>query len=260
MTNDDENDIRDSTDGLRQIAAALNADVPTMRGFSLVFQPQVDKQRNIVGAEALLRWQPECGHVVGPDLFVPMLEQTHHIHAVGLWTIKHSLEGLSKLRERGFSLRDISINVSAWQLNSSFFAQVVALTRRAGIDPTEVVLELTERQAIADVYAYHVVATLRSLGYAWDIDDFGTGYASIRYLRKKQFTGLKIDRSMLIATDEPPGLLAGVCAMAHAINMRVVGEGVETEEQYTRLLGANCDLFQGHLFGRPMPIDEWPLP
>lgn len=260
MTTNTENDPRDSTDGLRNIAASLNTDVPTMRGFSLLFQPQVDRKWNVVGAESLLRWQPECGHVVGPDLFVPLLEASHHIHAAGEWVIDRSLEGLLALRARGFALRDVSINVSAWQINAHFFAHLMAKTVALGIDPSEVVLELTERQAVADAGTYNIIATLRAVGFRWDIDDFGTGYASIRYLRKKQFTGLKIDRSMLTATDEPPGLLAGVCAMAHAIDMRVVGEGVETVEQFQRLGLAGCDLFQGFLFGKPTPVDEWRHP
>lgn len=253
-----DNDERDSVDGMRQIAIHLNQDIPTMRGFSVVYQPQVDRERHIMGAEALLRWQPECGHVVGPDRFMPLLENSHHIRRVGLWVFEQAMMGLVRLRYRGFNLKRMSVNVSPAQLGFDH-CELSEIAGRWNVHPTEVTLELTETQAVGDDQLYGFVAATRRDGFHWEIDDFGTGFASIRYLRKKQFSALKIDRSLLNAENEPPGLIGGICAMAKSIEMEVTCEGIETDEQFHRLFTAGCDHFQGYLFGKPMAISEWEL-
>lgn len=251
--------FRDRIIAKRQIANYLRKSVPTMAGFSLVYQPQADPAGRIVGAEALLRWDPGCGHSVGPDEFVPLLEDYGMIAGVGRWVVEQALSQLVDFRERGIRLRRMSINVSGPELAKRGFASHLMSTVDAlGLQPSDVGLELTEGQVLSDAEAVvKTVRTLHGAGYAWEIDDFGMGYASIRWLRKQQFTGVKLDRSLVNATDEPPGLIPGIVYLAHALEMTVVAEGVETAERREAMLQAGCDLLQGYLIGRPVPADEW---
>src|SRR5690606_7974194 len=244
-----------------QIANYLRSSVPTMSGFSLVYQPQADQFGRIVGAEALLRWDPGCGHNITPDQFVPVLESYGMIATVGRWVVEEALCQLVEFRARGIALRRMSINVSAPELTRRGFAPHLMSTVDAlGLQPSDVGLELTEGQAIKDSEA--VAKTVRALhdgGYEWEIDDFGMGYASIRWLRKHKFTGIKLDRSLVNATDEPPGLIPGVVCLAHALEMTVVAEGIETVERREAMLMVGVDLVQGYLIGRPMPAEQWGL-
>lgn len=252
-------ELRDAVLNERIVSRFLRRSVERdMRGFSLVYQPQADRDGRVVGAESLLRWDPQCGHVVGPNVFVPLLERSKRIIPVGRWALQAAVEQLVAFRAAGVDLQRIAVNVSARQLHPEFTRFVVEVVERAGLDPSDVVLELTESQAVSDSgRSSGCITDLAAQGFVWEIDDFGTGYASMRWLRKLAFTGLKLDRSLLIATDEPPGLIRGVCAMAQAIGMRVTCEGVETPDQLQRVLDAGVDYVQGYWVGRPVPAEEF---
>jgi EAL domain-containing protein (putative c-di-GMP-specific phosphodiesterase class I) len=246
-------ELRDAVKNLRKINARLRRCVPQMRGFSMVYQPQTDRAGRVVAAEALLRWDPQCGHVVGPNVFIPALERSRLIVPVGQWVIEQSLAQLKAWRKQGLALKHISVNVSARQLTPEFAGAVQEATARHGLRPRDLVLELTESQAVADSGRFaDTIRTLTDAGYTWEIDDFGTGYASMRWMRRLTFAGLKIDRSLLIATDEPPGLIRGICAMAREIDLRVTVEGVETQEQWDRVIRAGVHRVQGFLVGKPV--------
>ncbi len=251
-------ELRDAVLNLQKVNRRLRRDVPSMRGFNVLYQPQVNREGAVVGAEALLRWDPQCGHAVGPNIFIPSLERSRLIVPVGRWVIGQALEQLVAFRAQGVGLHRISVNVSARQLQPGLAEAVVADIERANLKPSDVALELTESQAVADTgRTSDALRALADAGIHLEIDDFGTGYASMRWLRRMRFAGIKLDRSLLIATDEPPGLIRGICAMAHAIGMQVTAEGVETPDQRDRLLDDGVDYIQGFLFGKPVSPAEF---
>lgn len=252
-------ELRDALLNTRVVSRYLRRSVERdMRGFSLHYQPQADRDGRIIAAEALLRWDPQCGHVVGPNIFIPSLERSRLIVPVGRWVIEQALAQLREFRARGIRLQHIGVNVSAKQLTPDFVDFVVGAVKAARLHPTDLVLELTESQAVADQSRHSdTIRALSLAGFAWEIDDFGTGYASMRWMRKLSFVGLKLDRSLLIATDEPPGLIRGVCAMAQEIELRVTCEGVETQEQWQRVIRAGVHRVQGFYVGRPVPAAEF---
>lgn len=248
-----QSELRDAVKNLSKITRTLRRSVPTMRGFSVVYQPQVDRAGTVVAAEALLRWDPQCGHVVGPDVFIPSLERSRLIVPVGQWVIAQALAQLKAWRKQGLAIKHIGVNVSARQLLPGFADFVVGAVEAAKLRPRDLVLELTESQAVADSGRFaDTIRVLSEAGFAWEIDDFGTGYASMRWMRRLSFAGLKIDRSLLIATDEPPNLIRGICAMAREIDLRVTCEGVETQAQWDQVIRAGVHRVQGYLVGRPV--------
>lgn len=251
-------ELRDAVLNLGKVNRALRKCVPTMRGFSVLYQPQVDRSGAVVAAEALLRWDPQCGHTIGPNVFIPALERSRLIVPVGQWVIEQALAQLKAWRKAGLGIKHIGVNVSARQLQPSFVDFVLSAVKRAKLRPRDLVLELTESQAVADSgRCADTIRTLSDAGFLWEIDDFGTGYASMRWMRRLSFAGLKIDRSLLIATDEPPGLIRGVCAMAREIDLRVTCEGVETKEQWDRVIRAGVHRVQGFYVGRPVTAAEF---
>jgi EAL domain-containing protein (putative c-di-GMP-specific phosphodiesterase class I) len=252
-------ELRDALLNTRIVSRYLRRSVERdMRGFSLVYQPQADRDGRIIAAEALLRWDPNCGHVVGPNIFIPSLERSRLIVPVGRWVLEQALAQLVEFRRTGVKLQHIGVNVSARQLTPDFVDFVIGAVDRAKLLPKDLVLELTESQAVSDQGRYSdTIRALSDAGFGWEIDDFGTGYASMRWMRKLSFCGLKLDRSLLIATDEPPGLIRGVCAMAKEIDLRVTCEGVETKEQWDRVIRAGVHRVQGYYVGRPMAPGEF---
>jgi EAL domain-containing protein (putative c-di-GMP-specific phosphodiesterase class I) len=252
-------ELRDALLNTRVVSRYLRRSVERdMRGFSLVYQPQADRDGRVIAAEALLRWDPNCGHVVGPDVFVPLLERSRRIIPVGRWVLAEAVRQLVEFRAQGIALQHIGVNVSARQLHPEFTRFVVDTVETAGLDSSDIVLELTEGQALADSARISSCLTdLQTQGFAWHIDDFGTGYASMRWLRSLAFRGIKLDRSLLIATTEPPGMIHALCVMAHALGMHVTCEGVETPEQLQRVLDAGVDTVQGWHVGMPVAPGEF---
>lgn len=252
-----QSELRDAVLNLRKVTARLRRAVPTMRGFTLVYQPQANRQGKVVAAEALLRWDPQCGHAVGPTVFIPALERAGLIAPVGRWVIEQALAQLVAFRAAGIPLRHIGVNVSARQLQPDFVDFVRDATARAGLKPKDLVLELTESQAVADSGRFaDTIRALAAAGFAWEIDDFAAGYASMRWLRTLEFRGLKIDRSVLINPKEPPKMIYAICVMAKVLELRTTCEGVETQEQWDRVIKSGVHRVQGYLVGRPVsPMD-----
>jgi EAL domain-containing protein (putative c-di-GMP-specific phosphodiesterase class I) len=251
-------ELRAAVLNLRKVTTRLRRCVPKMKGFSLVYQPQVDRKGRVVAAEALLRWDPQCGHAVGPNVFVPALEQADLIAPVGRWVIEQALAQLVAFRATGIALRHIGVNVSARQLQPDFVDFVQRATAAAGLKPKDLVLELTESQAVADSGRFaDTIRALAAAGFAWEIDDFAAGYASMRWLRTLEFRGLKIDRSVLINPKEPPKMIYAICVMAKVLELRTTCEGVETKEQWDRVIKSGVHRVQGFLVGRPVPAAEF---
>lgn len=228
--------------------------------FLLHYQPKLDLETGeIVGAEALIRWQsPDLG-LVQPAHFIPLLEETGMILEVGAWALRRAAHDYAALAARGFKPPRIAVNVSPVQLRRADFVDTV----RAAIaqdGPTGIDLELTESLVMEDV-ADNVdkLKAIRRLGVSIAIDDFGTGYSSLAYLARLPVQMLKIDRSFVITMLAEPDtmtLVATMVSLAHSLRLKVVAEGVDAEEQARVLRVLRCDQMQGFLFSRPLPLED----
>ncbi len=229
--------------------------------FVLHYQPKVDlTTREIQGVEALLRWQsPDLG-LVPPLKFISILEQTGMIVDVGAWVLRRAaLDHKDWLRQNLVAPR-VAVNVSAIQLRHRDFVDVVKRTLAEGAKEPGIDIEITESVIMDDVAgAIEKLKTIRDLGVSIAIDDFGTGYSSLGYLARLPVHSLKIDRSFIMTMVDNPDtmtLVSTVISLAHSLRLKVVAEGVETEEQAKVLRLLRCDEMQGYLVGRPVPVKE----
>ncbi|MFZ5542327.1 MAG: sensor domain-containing protein [Pseudomonadota bacterium] len=228
--------------------------------FALHYQPKVDAAtRRLVGVEALIRWaSPELG-LVSPAQFVPLLEETGLILEVGAWALRRAVLDQRAWREQGLPVPRVAVNVSAIQLRKPDFVETVRAALQ-GEQRCELDIEITESLVMQDIEANIAkLGALRALGSEVAIDDFGTGYSSLAYLAKLPVQALKIDRSFVNAMVHDPAvmtLVASVLSMAQAMRLKVVAEGVETEEQAQVLQRLGCDQLQGYLVSRPLPPEQ----
>jgi len=233
---------------------------------TLYFQPQVDGAGVVCGAEALIRWRHATRGLVPPGQFIALAEETGIIVAMGQWVLESACAQL-KAWEAGPATAGLklSINVSARQFRQlEFVDDVRRALRRYGIVPGRLMIELTEStllEGVDDTIA--IMTALRQLGVRFSLDDFGTGYSSLQYLKRLPIDELKIDQSFVrdIAVDSSDkAIVSTIIAMASTLRVNVIAEGVETEDQRQFLLEAGCGLFQGYLFGKPVPIDAFTPP
>jgi diguanylate cyclase (GGDEF)-like protein/PAS domain S-box-containing protein len=229
--------------------------------FVLHYQPKVElENRTLVGVEALLRWSsPELG-LVAPLKFVHLLEETGLIQEVGSWAIKQASLDHRRWVERGFKIPRVAVNVSAIQLRQRNFVRLVEDAIIDGLAPTGIDLEITESLVMEDIEAnIEKLRAVRGLGINVAIDDFGTGYSSLGYLAKLPVQSLKIDRSFVEAMQEDANamtLVSTIISLAHSLKLKVVAEGVETEDQARILRLLRCDEMQGYLFSKPLPLES----
>jgi len=229
--------------------------------FVLYYQPKVDSDtRRMVSAEALIRWRsPELG-LVPPLQFIPLLEETGLILQVGSWALKRASLDHRDWVERALKAPRIAVNVSPIQLRQRDFVDVLKQAIIGGVAPPGIDLEITESLAMEDIQAnIEKLTSLRQLGVNTAIDDFGTGYSSLGYLAKLPVQSLKIDRSFIVAmVDDPDAmtLVSTIISLAHSLRLKVVAEGVDSEDQASALRRLQCDEMQGYLFSRPLPLDE----
>ena len=230
--------------------------------FALHYQPKIRSVDGVVcGLEALIRWHdPESG-VVSPAIFVPLLEETGMIVDVGLWVIRQALVEREKWRAEGLEPPRIAVNVSPVQLRQPDFVESVGRLLRefaeggAGLD-----LEITESLIMEDIEGNIAkLRALREMGVDIAIDDFGTGYSSLGYMARLPVNLLKIDRSFISRMTQDSDnleIVSTIISLAHSLRMKVVAEGVETEEQARILKLLRCDEMQGFYFCRPVPAPE----
>jgi diguanylate cyclase (GGDEF)-like protein/PAS domain S-box-containing protein len=229
--------------------------------FVLHYQPKVDLEtRSIVGVEALIRWQsPERG-LVPPLHFIPLLEETGMILKVGAWALKRAALDHRAWVEQNLKAPRVAVNVSQIQLRQRDFVRTVEQAIMGGVAPTGIDLEITESLIMEDIRAnVDKLIAVRGLGVQIAIDDFGTGYSSLGYLAKLPVQALKIDRSFIIAIQDDPNattLVSTIISLAHSLRLKVIAEGVETEEQAKFLRLMRCDEMQGYLFSKPLPLAE----
>ncbi|MDW7645994.1 MAG: EAL domain-containing protein [Desulfuromonadales bacterium] len=230
--------------------------------FCLHYQPQVDLgSGHIVGCEALVRWQHPQRGMVPPDNFIPLAEETGLIVPLGTWVLRESCRQAREWQEQGLSGLSVAVNISGRQFREpDFVATVERVLQESGLEPQFLELEITESVMMENVEsAIMTWADLKLLGVSLAIDDFGTGYSSLSYLKQFPIHSLKIDRSFVcdIVTDSNDAAIASsVIALAHTMGLKVVGEGIETEEQLQFLKEKGCNMGQGYLFSRPLPAEE----
>jgi diguanylate cyclase (GGDEF)-like protein/PAS domain S-box-containing protein len=231
--------------------------------FQLYFQPQVDNALNILGAEALIRWfHPERG-LVSPAHFIPLAEETGLIISIGEWVIDRACAQLKFWQQSSRTCNfDLAVNVSALQFRQADFAQhVFSCVKRHAIDPSHLKLELTEGMLVDDIQdVINTMSVLKEFGIKFSLDDFGTGYSSLQYLKRLPLDQIKIDQSFVreIASDgSDKAIVQSIIAMSQSLGVSVIAEGVETEDQQRILLNLGCNHFQGYLFGKPVPIEQF---
>jgi EAL domain-containing protein (putative c-di-GMP-specific phosphodiesterase class I) len=221
--------------------------------FRLHYQPLIDLASNTVkGAEALIRWNDKDLGEVSPAKFIPIAEETGLIIAIGNWVMHTAIQQAAKWQQTHPHFR-ISVNVSALQFQqTNFVEQVAQALQAAHVAAPTIELELTESILIRDVdETLKKLKALSELGVRMSIDDFGTGYSSLSYLKRFPIHKLKIDRSfvMHLPHDESDcAIVASIISLAHALKLKVIAEGVETEEQKNHLQQLHCDELQGFLF------------
>jgi diguanylate cyclase (GGDEF)-like protein/PAS domain S-box-containing protein len=231
--------------------------------FHLHYQIQVDSSYQPLGAEALIRWIHPVRGMVSPIQFIPLAEETGLILPIGQWVLETACAQL-KAWQQGPLTRNLvlAVNVSAKQFRqANFVAQVQAAIQRHAIDPMLLKIELTEGMLLENIE--DTIATMNALneiGIQFSLDDFGTGYSSLQYLKRLPLDQLKIDQSFVgdIATNSSDiAIVRTIVAMARSLDIAVIAEGVETEEQRQLLHKNGCTHYQGYLFGKPVPIEQF---
>ena len=230
--------------------------------FSLHYQPFVDRDRRITGAEALIRWNHPAAGLISPARFIPIAEETGSIRFIGQWTLYRACRQLKSWHSDGHEDLNISINLSPSQ-----FKQIDLVERIDGIldsvrlKGTSLKLELTETTIMDDPEdAILTMNHLRDQGITLSLDDFGTGYSSLSYLRRFPIDTLKIDRSFVTDVDTNPAnqeIVKAMIAMATSFGMQTLAEGVEREEELDFLFDLGCDQIQGFYFSKPVPEVEF---
>jgi EAL domain-containing protein (putative c-di-GMP-specific phosphodiesterase class I) len=231
--------------------------------FLLHYQSQVDATGRITGAEVLLRWRhPEQG-LMSPAGFIPFAEESGLIVPMGQWVLQTACAQLAQWATRPELARlSIAVNISARQIKlPNFIAEVMAVIDQSGANPNLLKLELTESLILDDVEdVIAKMAKLKGHGVRFSLDDFGTGYSSLAYLKRLPLNQLKIDQSFVrdILVDPNDAAIAKmVIALAEALDLSVIAEGVETIEQRDFLASQGCYAYQGYLYGRPLPIADF---
>jgi diguanylate cyclase (GGDEF)-like protein/PAS domain S-box-containing protein len=231
--------------------------------FLLYYQPQIDMHSGeVIGFEALMRWnQPDLG-LVPPNRFIPTAEETGLIVAMGQWALHEACRQNKAWQAAGLITVPVAVNVSALQFAEALEDVTAGALSAAGLAPEWLELEVTESTLMGDInIAINTLSKLKAMGVRLSIDDFGTGYSSLAYLKRFPLDKLKVDRSFVIdiLDDADDAAIAGaVVSMAKNLRLKVIAEGVETQGQRDFLATLGCDEMQGYLVAPPLPPDEVP--
>jgi EAL domain-containing protein (putative c-di-GMP-specific phosphodiesterase class I)/CheY-like chemotaxis protein len=229
--------------------------------FALHYQPKVRATSGeVVGLEALLRWQPPDGDGAPPAEFIPILEETGLIVQVGEWVVDAACAQISAWRRAGIQPLPVAINISGCQFRQAGLDKTIAQKlAQFGIGPRWLEIEITESSLMENPdEAVAMLNNLKALGITISVDDFGTGYSSLSYLKRFPLDTLKIDRSFvrdIMVNADDAAIARAIVSMAHSLNLKVVAEGVETVEQLGFLRANRCDQIQGYLFSKPLAAD-----
>ncbi|HEY5404029.1 MAG TPA: EAL domain-containing protein [Pyrinomonadaceae bacterium] len=229
--------------------------------FLIHYQPRVSVDSlEITGVEALVRWQHPSLGLVSPAEFIPLAEDTGLIVPIGEWVLRQACIQNKSWQSKGFAPIQMAVNICARQFHDQDLAQtVIRILDETGLAPQHLDLELTESSIMQDLeLAASVLSRLKAMGVNISIDDFGTGFSSLGSLKRLPIDALKIDRSFVNdATTDPDdaALVMAIITLAHNLRLKVIAEGVETEEQLRFLHLLRCDEIQGSLFSKPLPAD-----
>ena len=257
---DMQTDLESRTEMINSLRHAL-----THNQLSLYYQTQVDSAFKVVGAEALLRWASPKHGFVSPAQFIPLAEETGLIVPIGLWVLKTACEQI-KTWSKNATTRElqVAVNVSPRQFRQTdFIEQVQQIVKSTGIDASKLKIELTESLVLDNVNdSISKMYALKAMGISLSMDDFGTGYSSLSYLKKLPLDQLKIDQSFVrdIAIDpNDAAIVQAIITMGQAFRLNVIAEGVETEAQHKFLYQYGCHSYQGYMFSKPVPIEQFDL-
>ncbi len=230
--------------------------------FRLYYQPKVSlRTGEVIGMEALLRWQHPKRGVVGPYDFLPLVESTDLIVEVGEWVLDHALEQIRQWQVAGFCI-PVSVNIAARQMQQTDFVEHVReiLARYPDVPAISIEMEILETAALEISRGAQIIrSSVESLGITFALDDFGTGYSSLAYLKKLPVSTLKVDQSFvrdMLHDSEDQAIIGGIIQLAKVFRRKVVAEGVETAEHAAKLLELGCDFAQGFGIARPMPGEQ----
>lgn len=228
----------------------------------LQYQPQFDlKDNSLVGMEALVRWQHPINGIVPPGDFISLAEETGLIHPLGEWVLREACRQVSQWLAEGLNVVPVAVNVSSLQMRKDDFIDVIDDALATSKIPAQLLeLELTESAIMNRLDAsFAILKAIRQRGLMLVIDDFGTGYSSLSYLKRFPLTKLKIERSFVsdLAVDEnDASIVTAIISMSHGLGLKVIAEGVETEEQKQFLIEQGCDQVQGFLYSQPIDAEE----
>ena len=251
---------------LIETRAAIEADLRediAQKNFLLHYQPQVDDEGRLIGAEALVRWPRAVSSPPSPVEFIPVAESSGLIVPLGNGVLDTACRKLAEwANDPALAELTLAVNVSGVQLHHpGFVDRVKEAIERTGADPRRLKLEVTESFELSKIEeVIGKMTSLRDIGIRFSLDDFGTGYSSLSYLKRLPLDQLKIDRSFvrdIISDPNDAAIAETIIALGDALGLSVIAEGVETEEQRAFLAGRGCRVYQGYLFARPMPAEQF---
>lgn len=227
------------------------------------YQPQLDIfTRQVVSAEALVRWQHPDEGLLSPKEFIPLAEEIGLIVPIGEWVMRNACAQNKAWQEAGYPPICVTVNLSARQFQQPDLVEMVSnALKDTGLSPEFLELEITESTAMKNIeLTISRMNRLTGMGVKFSIDDFGTGYSSLSYLKKLPIQTLKIDKSFirgLSADPDDKAIVNAVIAMAHNLKLKVIAEGVETDDQMSFLNSSRCDRMQGYLYSKPLPAEDF---
>jgi len=230
--------------------------------FEIYFQPQIDRNNHLYGAEILIRWNhPEKG-IISPLHFIPLAIELGIIDKIDLWVIENGIIQYKKWEEKGFKIGVISCNITIYQLEKgNLYNDLKKLLEKYSFDPKNLNIEVTEEGIMKNPKkSIEILNKIRDLGIKINIDDFGTGYSSLTYLKKLPISKLKIDRNFIkdIPEDKDDMVITKtIISLAKNLNLKLIAEGVETEKQQEFIFQNGCEYIQGYLYSKPLPIDKF---
>lgn len=245
----------------RQLETNLKRALHASDELFLVYQPKVDINGKVCGAEALIRWRGKDNTIIPPAEFIPLAEETGLIHDLGRYVLRYVCTDLLRWQKAGIAMPRVSVNISATEFEQDGFVdELLSLVAESGVACSSLELELTETALLRD--AKRVVSELtrlRQSGMSIALDDFGTGYSSLSYLQELPIDVLKIDKSFIdnLAQPRSAELVKAIITIAQQMGLSVVAEGTETQQQVNELTAIGCQIFQGYYFSKPLTFDDF---